>query len=330
MTTVPNEPESAEAGIEDLLREVGARDEPSPDTMQEVRTAVHAEWQSMVAERRRQRRAMGWRIAASLALAILIATFAARYVTPQPVQVATVANITGQLLAATGAGHATGDPVVVGETVRTDERSRAALSFPDGLSLRLDRNTRIQIAAADSVELISGAIYIDSPSANAGDAALTVETHAGSVRHLGTQYEVRTHAGGIVVSVREGRVVVSSERGSNTAEAGEMLRLNTGGELSRHSIAASDPSWQWATAAAPVFDIDNQSLAAFLQWTARETGRRVVYSSPEVAANAAAIKLRGSIAGMDADAALAAVLATTELRRYRAADEEIGIEMAGN
>jgi hypothetical protein len=109
-----------------------------------------------------------------------------------------------------------------------------------------------------------------------------------------------------------------------------MLRLNTGGELSRHSIAASDSSWQWAAAAAPVFDIDNQSLAAFLQWTARETGRRVVYSSPEVAASAASIKLRGSIAGMDADAALAAVLATTQLRRYRAADEEIGIEMAGN
>src|SRR5688572_12926747 len=108
MTTVPNEPESAEAGIEDLLREVGPRDEPSPDTMQEVRAAVHAEWQSMVDERRRQRRALGWRIAASLALAILIATFAARYVTPQPVQVATVANINGQLLAATGAGHATG------------------------------------------------------------------------------------------------------------------------------------------------------------------------------------------------------------------------------
>lgn len=328
MTKVHNEPESADAGIEELLREVGVRDEPSPDAMQEVRVAVHAEWQSMVAERRRQRRVMGWRIAASLTIAVLIATFAGRYVAT-PARVATIANISGQLLAATGTTlRAQGEPVVVGEIVRTDDRSRVALAFPDGLSLRLDRNTSIEVVAAESIALLSGAVYIDSPSAN--DKALTIETHAGSVRHLGTQYEVRAHADGIVVSVREGRVVISSNRGSNTAEAGEMLRLNTAGELTRHAIATIDPSWQWARAAAPAFDIDNQSLAAFLQWTARETGRRVVYSSPEVAASAAAIKLRGSVAGMDADAALAAVLATTELRRYRTADEEIGIEMSGH
>jgi hypothetical protein len=65
-----------------------------------------------------------------------------------------------------------------------------------------------------------------------------------------------------------------------------------------------------------------------LQWTARETGRHLTFSSPEAEATASAVKLRGSIAGLDSDAALAAVLATTQLRRYRTDDTEIGIELS--
>ena len=79
--------------------------------------------------------------------------------------------------------------------------------------------------------------------------------------------------------------------------------------------------------AAPEFDIDNQSLASFLQWIARETGRHVVYSTPQAEAAAQAVKLRGSIAGLDADVALATVLATTQLRRYQTNSSEIGIEL---
>ena len=60
-----------EAGIEELLRQVGARDEPSADMMQEVEAAVHAEWQSMLQERRRKRRYMTVGIAASALLAEL-------------------------------------------------------------------------------------------------------------------------------------------------------------------------------------------------------------------------------------------------------------------
>lgn len=328
MTTAHREPESTDTGIEELLREVGARDEPSADAMREVRAAVHAEWQSMITERRRQRRAVAWRIAASLVLAVLIATFARQFVTTAPVQVATIANIDGQLLADAANTLAVGAPVLVGEVIRTDDESRAALSYPKGLSLRLDRNTSVTIASADSISLTSGAVYVDAPATGSGGTALTIDTHAGSVRHLGTQYEVRTRADSILVSVREGRVMISSERGANTGEAGEMLHLNTAGDLTRDTIAATDPQWQWTVVAAPAFDIDNQSLAEFLQWTARETGRHLVYSSPAAEATAAEVKLRGSIKGLDTDAALAAVLATTQLRRYRTDEAEIGIELA--
>lgn len=332
MTTVHNEPESNDAGIEELLREVGARDEPSPEAAREVLSAVHAEWLNIVQERRRQQRVVAWRIAAGVAVAVLVSTFSYRFMAPEAAQVASIENVDGRLLASADeddpAARSVGEFIRVGDTVQTDARSRAAVSFPDGVSLRLDYGTRLTVDANDHITLAFGAVYIDAPSSAKHADALTVATLAGSVQHLGTQYEVRTETDAMLVSVREGRVRLTNASGSNTGEAGQVLRLSTDGALTRSIRTATDPHWQWAVEAAPDFDIDNQSLASFLQWIARETGRHLVYSTPEAASAAAAVKLRGSIAGLDADAALVAVLSTTQLRRYQTDASEIGIELS--
>lgn len=331
MTTVQHEPESNDASIEALLREVGARDEPSAAAASDVMSAVHAEWLTIVQQRRRQQRVVAWRIAAGVTLAVLVSTFSYRFMAPEPAQIASIAHIDGQLLASSddtsAQARAVGESIRVGDTVQTDSQSRAAVSFPDGLSLRLDHNTQLRVHDAASVTLASGAVYIDAPPGLPSANALTIETAAGSVQHVGTQYEVRTQADAMLVSVREGRVVVSNANTSDTGAAGQVLRLTTAGELTRSTLDATDSRWQWALQAAPLFDIDNQSLAAFLQWIARETGRHVVYSSPQAEAAATAVKLRGSIDGLDADSALAAVLSTTQLRRYPTDATEIGIEL---
>ena len=332
MTTVQHEPESNDASIEELLREVGARNEPSPAAAHEVMSAVHAEWRDIVQQRRQQQRVVAWRIAAGVALAVLVSTFAYRFMAPAPTQVASIAHVDGQLLASTDddapEARVSGQAIRVGDTVQTDAQSRAAVSFPDGLSLRLDHETSLTVDATDRITLTTGAVYIDAPSGRrATSDALMVNTRAGSVQHVGTQYEVRTHADVMLVSIREGRVLVTNGTSSNTGEAGQVLRLNTEGQLTRSMLAATDPHWQWTLQAAPSFDIDNQSLAAFLQWIARETGRHIVYSTPQAEAAAAGVKLRGSIAGLDVDAALAAVLSTTQLRRYQTDATEIGIEL---
>lgn len=337
MTTVQREPESNDASIEELLREVGARNEPSSETAREVMSAVHAEWLDIVQQRRRQQRVVAWRIAAGVVLAVLVTTFAYRFMAPEAMQVASVAYVDGRLLASTDdtdpEARVNGQFIRVGDTVQTDAQSRAAVSFPDGVSLRLDHDTRFTVDASDRITLAAGAVYIDAPSGNTHskntgrDDSLTVNTRAGSVQHVGTQYEVRTQGDVMLVSVREGRVLVTSPTSSNTGEAGQVLRLSTDGEVTRSILAATDPYWQWALQAAPTFDIENQSLAAFLQWIARETGRHIVYSSPQAEAAAAGVKLRGSIAGLDADAALVAVLSTTQFRRYQTDASEIGIEL---
>lgn len=331
MTTVRDEPESNDASIEALLREVGARDEPSAAAANEVMSAVHAEWLSIVQQRRRQQRVFAWRIAASLVLAVLVTTFAYRFMAPAGAQFASVVNVDGRLF--TGDDGTTeirgvGQLIRIGDIMRTDAQSRAAVTFPDGLSLRLDHDTRVNVDASNRITLVSGAVYIDAPPGLGSANDLTVDTTAGSVQHVGTQYEVRTQADAMVVSVREGRVRVTSSTTSNTGEAGQVLRLTSSGQLTRSSLAASDPYWQWTLQAAPDFDIDNQSLATFLQWIARETGRELVYSTPQAEAAAEEVKLRGSIAGLDADVALTTVLATTQLRRYQTDATEIGIELA--
>jgi ferric-dicitrate binding protein FerR (iron transport regulator) len=327
---VENEPvKSDDTGIEELLLEVGARDEPSADVMREVQVAVHAEWQSMLQERRARRRFVVAGIAASALLAVGLAFFGVRYLAPQPVLVAQITRIDGHLLVRpeAQAAHelAIAENVSTGETIQTDDRSRAALQLGD-VSLRLDQGTIVKVAAADELVLTAGALYVDSQAEDPQE--LTIRTDAGSVRHVGTQYEVRTHADDMVVSVREGRVMIANAAGTSSGVAGERIRVTPRGEVVRSTVAAHDPHWQWAAHTAPQFDINDRTLAVFLDWVGRETGRKVVYSSNAAQSAASGLKLRGSIAGLDPDTALSAVLSTTDLQRYETKDELIGITLA--
>ena len=324
--------EPDEAGVEDLLRQVGARPDPPLEMMRDIRAAVHAEWQVTVNERRRRRRRVAWGIAASVVVAVSIAIFSVQLTVSEPVPVATIMRIDGDLLSADSneawRPRAVGERIVPGETLQADGRSRAVVSFDGGISLRLDYNTILKVASKDRVSLASGALYVDSPPEVARSSAFEVQAHAGSVRHIGTQYELRTHAGAIEVSVREGRVVVTNGAGESTAKAGERIRLTPMGEITRSVVQPWHPDWQWAATAAPSFDIDGQPLSSFLSWVARETGRQLVYASPAAQAAAGQVRLRGSIARLNPNAALAAVLATTQLQRFETQDGFIGITFA--
>lgn len=271
-------------------------------------------------------------MAASALLAVAIGAFGVRYMTARPVQAATVVNVEGHLQTTQNRhdwrARSTGEIVATGDTLQTDGQSRAALAFADGLSVRIDHDTTLKIAATDRIELVSGALYVDAPPGTQRIAALTVQTRAGLVQHIGTQYQVRTHGDDIEVGIREGRVQISNKTGTSTAEAGERISVTARGETTREQISSQDPQWQWATKTGPRFDINNATLAAFLTWLARESGRHVVYASAQAEAAARAVTLRGSIEGLDLDAALTIVLSTTTLRRYETKPDSIGITLA--
>jgi ferric-dicitrate binding protein FerR (iron transport regulator) len=183
------------------------------------------------------------------------------------------------------------------------------------LSLRIDSGSQLQFSAPDKVELQAGALYIDAGAHSS--VPLTVQTVAGAVRHIGTQYQVRTLAGalrGIEVTVREGRVEIANQYGTNTGTPGERVAVSTKGSIARSAVAPYDASWEWAEHLAPPFEFEGNSLDAFLTWVARETGRELIYDSA-AARGAALVVMRGSIARLNPDQALMAALSGSKLQQ---------------
>jgi hypothetical protein len=92
------------------------------------------------------------------------------------------------------------------------------------------------------------------------------------------------------------------------------LLLRADGSTQRQTIERTAALWDWTQDVTPPFAIEQRTLAEFLVWISRETGREIKYASPALRDSAAQIVLRGSIVGLRPDAALAAVMATTPLR----------------
>jgi len=317
-----------DAGIEQLLREVGSRAEPSRQMADEVRRNVYAEWQAMVDTRLRRRRFIGYGMAASVLGIVAAVTFAWRVsVLASPV---TIVRLTGTAEVISDGQRRpllAGQRITTGDIVVTGSDSRIALDFDDGVTARVDYGSRLAIIGNHRAQLTAGAVYVDAEPNPVRRSELVLSTVYGDVRHVGTQYQVRLRDGAMEVGVREGRIEVTNELGTNAGAAGEQLRLSSNGSVVRVALATDAPDWQWATAIAPIFDIADRSLGDFLSWVARETGRKLTFDSEVAQLAAANVKLRGSIEGLDLDTALSAVLSTTQFRRVKTDDESIRITL---
>ncbi len=325
--------EHDDSDIARVLRAAGGRSNPSDEMTRAVYEAVHAEWRSTVERQRRKRSQRVWlAVAASIAVAA-VALFVGRSLVHTPGELmAEVSRSVGVVQFLEGDARewqsAAGTKVLhVGESLHTGADGRAALALHDGVSLRLDHDTSVVLVSLDRVDVTSGAVYIDSGVAGPSAARLQVGTPAGIVRHLGTQYEARILGGGTRIRVREGRVDVMPANGpSRTLEVGDQILVSDTGVEERARIEPSSAEWDWASNAAPGFDINGKPVRDFLAWAARETGLKVIFATDESAAEARRAVLNGSIAGLDPDDALAAVLPTTSLKGTEK-DGQLVIEM---
>ena len=182
----------------------------------------------------------------------------------------------------------------------TGARGRVALQLPGGVSLRLDRDTRIVFLDAGHVAVHAPApctwMRATCPSAS---RSLRVSTPAGVVWHVGTQYEARLVRGATRIRVREGRVDLVPLQGvPQSARVGEELLVSTAGNVARSPISRSDPEWRWAADAAPTFEIDGRPVSEFLTWVGRELGSDIVFDSPASEAEAERAVLSGSVKGL--------------------------------
>jgi ferric-dicitrate binding protein FerR (iron transport regulator) len=315
----PIDPQPDDANLEQLLRETGARTAPPADLMRDVHDAVHSEWRGLVAQRARRRRVRMFAAAATVAVAAVLGAGVLMRNAGPAQMLAQVDRLDGTVMRDAGLFHAAhpltaDDAIYVGDEVTTTRGTRAAFNVGAGFSLRLDADSTIRLIAVDRVVLERGALYIDVSPEHGAATDFIVNTHVGAVRHLGTQYEVREVADGVRVSVREGRVAIDKNGVLYAGEAGEQISINENGSVGRARLAPSDAQWQWVAEVAPDFDIENRPLVEFLDWLGRETGHPIEYATTQARQQAEQTILRGSIKGLDPRAALAAVLATTNLQ----------------
>jgi ferric-dicitrate binding protein FerR (iron transport regulator) len=301
-----------------VLRAVGARPAASAAAMADVRAAVEAEWRATVVARRRRNRVVTWSAAAGVAVAAVGVWLVRPLVQTEPTVVASLTRVVGSVEQSEGDGRwvpvGPANPIESGNRLRTAASGRAALRLASGVELRFDGHTQVAFVDTGRAALSQGAVYVDAGVAGSVPAArFELDTPAGRVAHLGTQYEARVLDGGVRVAVREGRVRLSHEAGELVASGGESLTVR-GDEVVRAPMAPTAAEWNWLADVTPPFSIEDRTVEEFLVWAARETGRTVVYASPDAARQARSVTLRGTVEGLTPDEAVRAVLATTSLQ----------------
>jgi ferric-dicitrate binding protein FerR (iron transport regulator) len=308
-----NPPDST---IEKLIKLAGERDRPTPEGMERARLAAHESWRRTIGQhplaRRRHwlRPVLGFALAAGVAAIGLLVWI--QRPQPAPELVARIATLTGgaTLLEVHGETLARVDlPIHPGETLATHE-GRVALIFGDSLSLRIDRHTRLRFDSSAQITLLEGALYVDSGGINAVQK-LRIETPAGVVRHVGTQFQVRVAGDTTRVRVREGRVQLA--RGTDTTDiaTGDELRI-VGDEFSwQHALPSFGSEWEWSATIAPPLVIENRPLAEFLAWMAREHGWQIRYDEQTLQQRTHEIRLHGSLDVLGSEAMLERVMLVT-------------------
>ena len=143
--------------------------------------------------------------------------------------------------------------------------------------------------------------------------AFRVVTDAGEFRHEGTQFAVAIVEGQTRLRVREGSVLWRADAGDSTVHAGTEVIIDRNGKATRRSIATAGRDWAWTESMAPEVAIENRPLLEFLEWFARETGRKLVIDDA-ARKQAASIRMHGNVRGLTVTEALSAVMATTTLR----------------
>ena len=314
--------------LERLLKSVGPRELPPAEIERAVRARVHADWRAMLRENRdRRNRRGGFALAASLVAAAFGLWIASTQSVGPPAAVGTLAVAVGEVRERSGRFSGwrvmgDGDVVVAGRTLETGADGRAAIALPDGMSLRVDRDTRIALVDSSRLRLERGTLYLDSGSGQVRTAQLLVETPSGSVRHVGTQYELRLLDAGVQLRVREGRVEFRSPTGLvEHGQTGEQLVIFGDGRVQRGEAPRSGPTWDWVADATPEMDLEGMSLARFLAWAGRELGVAVSFAPAISEAELASVIVHGSTAGLTPTEALRAVFATTSFEATLVGDQ---------
>ncbi|MGD2167349.1 MAG: FecR family protein [Gammaproteobacteria bacterium] len=301
--------------LAEILRAAGRRAAPPQEDYDQVFAAAHAAWRRKL-KRRRHRN--WYALAAAAALMAMGVTFWQSFqsaATPAAAEIARAQGLVEQFSTELDAWTRTGDAapaLTAGSRIRTGSDGATALQLADGGSLRLSANTELTLGGT-SFELAYGTLYFDSAGRRAG-LTIDVVTPLGTVRDIGTQFEVRTTPDALRVRIRSGSVALleSTAAVPVAGQSGEEIRLSAAGQISRREFARDDPEWAWAESLAVVPDFDAPSVLRYLRWIAQETGKTLEFESETVRLQAELARFLGDPAGLMPTELLITITATSD------------------
>jgi len=287
--------------LEELLRHSSPRPAPAAGGVAAARDELRREWRRL-SKRRRNRRLLG--IAASLLLGCAVAVLSWQPPRDSAVPVAAVGKAFGNVYLRGESSElhalAAGATIHSGQAIVTGHDAGLGLVWSNGGSIRLDEDTRIRFTDRNTAFLEAGRLYFDSGSSltagvNAGDVPVfALQTEQGVVRHVGTQYMAEIDGQRLVVSVREGEVLVSGGLHEQRVDSGQQAVLAGSQRPGVFAISRSGEQWNWITRTTPAMDVDGRSLFEFLGWVSRELGLELRFEGTAEAVAREAV-LRGTI-----------------------------------
>ncbi len=201
-----------------------------------------------------------------------------------------------------------------GQTINTAKNAGVALNLGKNQSLRVGQTTQLRIISAREFELIRGKIYFDSGNED-NTMPINIHTDFGVVSDIGTQFEVQFAPTDMRMRVREGEIEFDAKKdgADKTIGATQDVQLTADGKTNISKIAPDSIEWRWATALAPIHQLEGYDLDQYLKILVRENGWSLQYESPDLENYAKSSSLNGSIKGMSSEQALAAVTAISEV-----------------
>ena len=315
----------------DLIQAAGRRPTPSADQYGQTFAAAHTAWRQKV--RSTQRRQRVYAIAATFA-ALAIGLGAVLRLAPEaPLPMIATAVVVHGDAAVFSPMTGTWQPLVEigvqvtpGSRLRTEPNGRAAFRLGEDISVRLNTDSELVFLSMSELELLAGTVYVDSGPANHAGGVEIATTH-GTIRDIGTQFEVATVSNTLRVRIREGLVQLyqAGQIPELEAMAGEELRVDSAGTIRRDRFSRYDPEWGWAEALAGPPNVDGMPVLKFLNWVARETGREISFDEPGVQLAAGTAVLHGSAQDLTPMDALEVMLATTDFNYALLTNGEIVI-----
>ncbi|GEM_PF-1476975 len=311
-----------------LIREAGPRPTPPIDATHRVRKSLEATWRSY-SRRRRAIRAL--RYSSAMAAALLLSSLVyfagvrgliTKMTEPDAPSIAAVMIIGDVSSRGTGADTEThrvapGAELEVGRILVTEATSAAKLEIGSAASLRIDENTRLRIDSAWAYHLEYGRIYLDVSHA---DESIVIATPFGTVRDIGTRFEVVVSDRKLSVRVREGEVQMRTQSRELTLSRGQAAETGPKFAITATSEAPYGPTWQWLRRLATPPTEQPPSVAALAEWFAAEEGFRLRYASEETRLAASEVVIEGDIDALPPENLLEDALASTSFDVQREGD----------